>query len=307
MPLAAILRELHPQVRERNPLVRGDDDEPLGLQALQDLTHHWVGDPEVGRQFHQARLALLLGQVEDRLDVILRGFVLMRGAGALEALGVGHGPGYPQGVFEVQDWGLVSYQEAWDRQLQVHQSVLDGGPNVLILVEHPPVLTLGANFHESNLLLPVEQYSQHGIEVIRTDRGGDVTYHGPGQQVIYPIFNIGRDVHKWMRDLESTMLEVLASYGLSGRRFPPHTGAWVGDMKVAAIGVKVRRWVSLHGIAINCANDLGAFGLVVPCGIQGYGVTSLSALLGREVTPEEVKPRIIEAFGTVFHGNADEN
>lgn len=206
-------------------------------------------------------------------------------------------------MIEVQDWGLVPYQEAWDRQLLVHEKVMAGGEDTLVFVEHPPVLTLGANFHADNLLLPVEDYPQRGIEVIRTDRGGDVTYHGPGQQVIYPIFDLqrhGKDLHKWMRDLEEVILILLRDYGIEGRRFPPHTGAWVGDLKVAAIGVKIRKWVSLHGIALNCTNDLGAFGLVIPCGIQGYGVTSLSALVGREVTPDEVKPKLVSAFQQVF-------
>ena len=203
----------------------------------------------------------------------------------------------------VIDLGLCEYREAWDRQLEVQASVLEGGEDVLILVEHPPVLTLGANFHEENLLLSREEYASRGIDVVRTDRGGDVTYHGPGQVVMYPVFDVsrhGRDLHKWMRDLEETMLLVCAEYGLEARRFAPHTGAWVGDLKIAAIGVKVRRWVSVHGIALNCSNDLGAFETIVPCGIEGYGVTSLSQELGRSVGIEEVKPKVVEAFDRVF-------
>jgi lipoyl(octanoyl) transferase len=148
-----------------------------------------------------------------------------------------------------------------------------------------------------------EEYGKKGIDLVETDRGGDVTFHGPGQLVMYPIFDVsrhGRDLHKWMRDLEETMLLVCREFGLEGRRFAPHTGAWVGDLKIAAIGVKVRRWISLHGIALNCSNDLGAFELIVPCGIQGYGVTSLSDAVGREVSVEEAKGHAIDGFETVF-------
>lgn len=205
----------------------------------------------------------------------------------------------------ILDLGLCGYSEAWEIQKQVAESLITGeGEETLIFVEHPHVLTLGANFHEENLLMTPKQYAERGIEVIRTDRGGDVTYHGPRQLVIYPIFDVarhGRDLHKWMRDLEETMILTLSAFGLEGRRFAPHTGAWIGDRKAAAIGVKIRRWVSLHGIALNCSNDLGFFDLIVPCGIVGYGVTSLSRELGREVTIDEAKPKVAEAFSSVYN------
>ena len=197
----------------------------------------------------------------------------------------------------------MPYLAAWEIQKEIAEQVIAGGEDTLILVEHPPVLTLGANFHEENLLLPVQEYEAQGIEVHRTDRGGDVTYHGPGQLVMYPIFDVskhGKDLHRWMRDLEETQLQILRDLGLTGRRFPPHTGAWIGDLKVAAIGVKIRRWVSLHGIALNCDVDLATFDTFVPCGIQGYGVTSLSAELGRDVTVAEIRPLAVRAFETVF-------
>lgn len=174
---------------------------------------------------------------------------------------------------------------------------------MLMLVEHGPVLTLGANFHEKNLLITRADYESRGIAVRVTDRGGDVTYHGPGQLVVYPIFDVskfGRDLHKWLRDLEETMLVSLAAFGIDGRRFPPHTGAWVGDKKVAAIGIKVSRWVSIHGIALNCDNSLDPFASIIPCGIEDYGVTSLSQELGRRVTIEEAKPIVVDAFAKVF-------
>ena len=205
----------------------------------------------------------------------------------------------------VRDLGVLEYHAAWDIQREVAESVLAGGDDFLLLVVHPPVLTLGANFHEENLLYTPEEYSARGIAVERTDRGGDVTYHGPGQLVIYPIFDVarhGKDLHRWMRDLEETMLQTCRAFGLEPRRFPPHTGAWIGDRKIAAIGVKMRRWVSTHGIALNVEQTPDAFSLIVPCGIQGYGVTSLKEELGRNVGLDEVKPVVIAAFADVFGG-----
>lgn len=203
----------------------------------------------------------------------------------------------------VEDWGRLGYQLAVARQLELVVAVQNGDTDCLVLVEHDPVLTLGANFHAENLLLDSATYEARGIEVIPTDRGGDVTYHGPGQLVMYPIFDLrrhGQDLHRWMRDLEETQLEILRQFGISGRRFPPHTGAWVGDAKVSAIGVKVKRWVSMHGIAMNVESVPDAFADIVPCGIQGFGVTSLTTLLGRPVSLSEVKSVAIEAFRTVF-------
>lgn len=203
----------------------------------------------------------------------------------------------------VLDLGLMPYREAWQAQLVVQAQVAEGAEDTLILVEHPPVMTLGANFHAENLLFAVEEYERRGIEVVRTDRGGDVTYHGPGQLVAYPIFDLnrhGRDLHRWMRELEEVFIWAAAHFGVEGRRFPPHTGVWVGDKKLAAIGVKIKRWVSLHGIALNCDNPLDAFELIVPCGIVGYGVTSLSSEVGRRVSVDEAKPVVTEAFRSVF-------
>lgn len=211
-------------------------------------------------------------------------------------------------IFRVVDLGLLEYERAWQVQRETAEAILAGDPDTLLLVRHPRVLTLGANFHPENLLLPVEAIEAHGVRVVRTDRGGDVTYHGPGQLVIYPIFDIarhGKDLHRWMRNLEETILVALAEFGLAGRRFAPHTGVWIGDRKIAAIGVKVRRWVNLHGIALNCSSDLSDFDLIVPCGIRDYGVTSLSGEVGREVAPEEAIPSVVEGFERVFGAAAD--
>lgn len=202
-----------------------------------------------------------------------------------------------------RDLGRMSYPEAYAIQLVVAEEIKAGGDSTLLFVEHDAVLTLGANFHENNLLLTPDEYERRGIAVERTDRGGDVTFHGPNQLVIYPIFDVaqlGKDLHRWLRDLEQTMIVVLRDLGLQGERFPPHTGVWTAGNKVAAIGIKVSRWVSLHGIALNCDNDLTPFGLIVPCGIRGHGVTSLSNEMGRRVTIEEAKPLVLRAFGEVL-------
>jgi len=204
----------------------------------------------------------------------------------------------------VLDVGRLGYLEAWDLQKriasQVQAGVLD---DTLMFVEHPAVLTLGANFHEENLLLTREEYAERGIEVERTDRGGDVTFHGPDQLVIYPIFDLkryGKDLHKWLRDLEETVIVAIRAYGLEGYRFPPNTGTWVNGRKIAAIGIKVSKWVSIHGIALNCSNDLEPFEAIVPCGITDYGVTSISEEAGRKITIEDAKPQVIAGFETVF-------
>lgn len=204
----------------------------------------------------------------------------------------------------VYELGCLGYEAAWDIQKQVHAEILAGErDDTLILVEHPAVLTLGASFHEENLLLTREEYAARGIEVIRTDRGGDVTFHGPNQLVIYPIFDLrrhGKDLHKWLRDLEEAIVLTCRAFGLEGARSSVNTGVWINDRKVAAIGIKVSKWVSLHGIALNCSNDLSPFELIVPCGIQTHGVTSLSREAGQEIGIEEAKPKIFESFETVF-------
>ena len=204
----------------------------------------------------------------------------------------------------VVDLGHRGYDEAYEIQALLAERVKAGEiDHTLLFVEHDPVLTLGANFHEENLLFTRTQYEAEGIQIARTDRGGDVTFHGPRQLVIYPIFDVsrlGKDLHKWLRDLEETIISVLAELELDGYRFPPHTGVWVRRRKVAAIGIKISRWVSMHGIALNCDNDLSPFGMIVPCGIQGHGVTSLSNEAGKEITIEDAKPLVLRAFQKVF-------
>lgn len=204
----------------------------------------------------------------------------------------------------VVDLGRMEYSACWDFQRRLHVARVAGQvPDTLLFVEHDAVLTHGASFDAANLLLTPDQYRERGIDVVRTDRGGDITYHGPNQLVIYPIFDLrdhGSDLHKWLRDLEQVIIDVLLQFGLEGYRFPPNTGVWVNERKVAAIGIRVSRWVSMHGIALNCNNDLTPFSLIVPCGIKGYGVTSLSRETGREITIADAMPKVVSSFTNVF-------
>ena len=199
--------------------------------------------------------------------------------------------------------GRISYQDALERQLEVLAQVQNGGEDTLLLLEHDPVLTLGASFHPENLLQPTEWYQQRGIQVVPTDRGGDITYHGAGQLVAYPIFDVakhGKDLHKWMRDLEQVVIQALSEFDLVGVRLDVNSGVWTNEKKICAIGIKIKRWVSMHGIAINCNTDLSPFSTIVPCGIRSHGVTSVSQELGRVVTVEDFAPALIRGFQTVF-------
>jgi len=163
--------------------------------------------------------------------------------------------------------------------------------DTLLLLEHPPVITLGRGAHAENLLFGREMLEARGFLVHETGRGGDVTYHGPGQLVAYPIVDLSperRDVRRYVRDLEETMIRVCADWGLAAGREEGLNGAWIGDRKVGAVGVRISRWVTMHGFALNVNTDLSHFGVIVPCGIAGRGVTSLAQELGQPVPLADV-------------------
>jgi lipoyl(octanoyl) transferase len=208
------------------------------------------------------------------------------------------------GSFEILDLGRMSYSDALKVQNEVLLEVQQGKrSHTLIFVEHDPVLTLGANFHTENLLFPTEWYEDKGIQIEKTDRGGDITYHGPGQLVAYPIFDVaqlGKDLHKWMRDLEETVIVALREFGIEGVRLDVNSGVWVNHRKICAIGIKIRRWVSMHGIAINCDANLQPFETIVPCGIRTHGVTSLTQELERQLTISDMKQPLAKGFQAVF-------
>jgi lipoyl(octanoyl) transferase len=212
-------------------------------------------------------------------------------------------PAAPRAV-QVRRLGRVSYGrglEIQERLVAERQRGETG--DVLLLLEHEPVFTLGRNARSENVLLPVELLRERGFDVYETGRGGDVTYHGPGQIVGYPILDLSpdrRDVHRYVRDLEEVMIGTCASYGVDAGRVAGLTGTWVGREKIGAIGVRISRWVTSHGFALNVSTDLAAFQLIVPCGIRDKGVTSLERLLGRGVPLEEAMDRVSAAFAAVF-------
>jgi lipoate-protein ligase B len=173
----------------------------------------------------------------------------------------------------------------------------------LLLVEHPPVYTMGPRTDPAHLLLSEDELRARGADVHWIDRGGDVTWHGPGQLVGYPILDLGkraRDLHAYVFALEQALIEVAGTYGVAAHRAEGRTGVWVGDEKLAAIGIKVQRWVSYHGFALNVDPDLAWFEPIVPCGLHEYGVTSLARLLDRPVPVDEVAERVAQAFARRF-------
>ena len=208
-------------------------------------------------------------------------------------------------VLEVRRLGLVPYAEGLALQESlVRQRRAGEVPDTLLLLEHPHVITLGTGSHEENVLIGPEERARRGIELFSTGRGGDVTYHGPGQLVGYPILDLKpdrTDVHRYLRDVEEVLIRVLGDFGLTGSRRAGMTGVWAGDRKVAAIGVRVSSgWITSHGFALNVSTDLGFFDAIVPCGIREYGVGSISGETGRRVAMREVEDSVVRHFANVF-------
>jgi hypothetical protein len=218
------------------------------------------------------------------------------------------------------DWGLKDYKEAWEEQEGLFQATIDQKtanrstesptptPNYLIFVEHPHVLTLGKSGVMEHLLMSEEFLKQKHISFYKVNRGGDITYHGLGQVVGYPILDLDNffpDIHRYLRSLEEVIILTLADYGLKGERSQGETGVWldVGTpkaRKICAMGVRASRWVTMHGFALNVNTDLNYFNYIVPCGIADKAVASLKTELGREVPLEEVKQHITRHFLEVF-------
>ncbi len=215
------------------------------------------------------------------------------------------GPAGGMRPLEVRRLGLVRYADALELQAELVRARRAGEvPDTLLLLQHPHVITLGSGSHEANVLVTPEEREARGIELFETGRGGDVTYHGPGQLVGYPILDLKpdrQDLHRYLRDLEEVLIGVLAEWGLRGGRKEGLTGVWVGDRKLAAIGVRVSSgWITSHGFALNVSTDLSYFGAIVPCGIMQYGVGSISGELGREVAMEEVEAATVRCFEREF-------
>jgi lipoyl(octanoyl) transferase len=212
----------------------------------------------------------------------------------------------PARPLQVRRLGVVGYAEALSLQRSLVEERRAGTvDDTLLLVEHPHVLTLGVRGDggRSHILAAPEALASRGVEVHETGRGGDITYHGPGQIVGYPIIDLKPDrcdVHRYVRDLEDVLIRTAAGYGVVAERVKGLTGVWVGREKLAAIGVRVARWITSHGFALNVTTDLEYFDLIVPCGIPDRGVTSLARLLGRTVERAEVEEQIVENFRQVF-------
>jgi lipoyl(octanoyl) transferase len=214
-------------------------------------------------------------------------------------------------VFEVRRLGSVDYADALELQKSLVEQRKQGLiPDQLLLLEHPDVITLGVRTRNdrSHVLASDAELAAEGVEVFETGRGGDVTFHGPGQLVGYPIFDLNpgrRDVHRYVRDLEEALIRAVAEFGIRAGRVKGLTGIWVagadgGEAKLAAIGVRISRWVTSHGFALNVNTDLSRFGLIVPCGIDDKPVTSMERLLGRSFSMHEVAEAIVRAFEDVF-------
>jgi lipoyl(octanoyl) transferase len=206
----------------------------------------------------------------------------------------------------VRRLGRLAYAEGVERQKALVEARRAGEiPDTLLFVEHPPVITLGVRTRgaTTNVRADATALSAQGVEVHETGRGGDVTFHGPGQLVGYPILDLKpdrQDVHRYVRDLEEVLIRTAGDFGIQAGRVKGYSGAWVGEHKLAAIGVRISRWITSHGFALNVTTDLAGFDLIVPCGIADRGVTSLSALLGRDVPMAEAEASVLKHFAAVF-------
>jgi lipoyl(octanoyl) transferase len=200
--------------------------------------------------------------------------------------------------------GRTVYRECAALQRQMVDLRIRGvSTDLLLLTEHEHVYTMGTGSDENHLLASEPELRRLKAVVERSERGGDVTYHGPGQLVVYPIIDLQQrtpDLHRYLRDLEEVVVRALREFGVEGGRVEGYSGVWVGEEKICAMGIHVRRWVTMHGFALNVSTDLSYFGRIIPCGIFERGVTSLQEILGREVEPAAVEAAIIRSWATVF-------
>jgi len=203
------------------------------------------------------------------------------------------------------DLGTIDYKEAWDLQKTIfelrNQQKID---DVFLLLEHPHTYTLGKTADDKNLVGNREYLNKNKISVYKIDRGGDITYHGPGQIVGYPIIDLnnwGKDTHKYLRALEEIIIRTCAEYNLAVSRIPKYTGVWIEDRKIAAIGIKVTQWITMHGFAFNINTDLSLFDGIIPCGIINKEVTSLKKELKREINIQQVKSKLLNNVVEVFN------
>ncbi|NLO38735.1 MAG: lipoyl(octanoyl) transferase LipB [Ruminiclostridium sp.] len=211
---------------------------------------------------------------------------------------------------EIIKLGRIDYMEALEVQTQLWQKVSSGeGRDTLLLVEHPPVITLGVRGVQEHILLPEQERLRLGVSMVQVNRGGDVTYHGPGQIVGYPIMNLnhwGRDIHDFVRRIENTFVRLLQQdYGINAERGDKtYTGVWIGAEKITAIGIQVKKWTTMHGFAFNVNTDLSHFQWIVPCGLSDRGVTSLEKLTGQKQDMDKLFQRTAEVFCECFEADS---
>jgi lipoyl(octanoyl) transferase len=215
-----------------------------------------------------------------------------------------------------RDLGKMEYRQAWDYQeellrenVRIKSEAGTNTLNYLLFVEHPPVYTLGKSGHKENILIDEQQMKEKGMEFFHTNRGGDVTFHGPGQIVGYPVLDLEKfytDIGRYLRSLEETIILLLEEYGIPAGRSAGETGVWIEagirgrERKICAIGIRCSRWITMHGFALNINTDLSYFGNIVPCGIPGKQVTSLEKELGHPVPLQEIKDKLKRQFAKVF-------
>lgn len=211
---------------------------------------------------------------------------------------------YPMNQLFVVNLGRTRYAETWELQKKVFSARIEKRiGDILLLTEHEPVFTFGKGADENHLLANEQELSDKKIDMFWIDRGGDVTFHGPGQIVGYPIIDLNlhyNDIHKYLRDLEQMIINVLNEYDIVGGREKEFTGVWVKNDKIAALGVKVSKWITMHGFALNVGTDLSFFDRIIPCGIFHKGVTSLHNVVGKPITIDEVQRHIINHFAKIF-------
>jgi len=209
----------------------------------------------------------------------------------------------------VYQLGLITYSEAYHLQRQLlYQRVNNEIADTLLLLEHPPTITIGKSGKLENVLASQAQLAEAGVSLFFVDRGGDVTYHGPGQLVAYPIIDLrqrGRDVHQYLRDLEEVIIRTLSDFSITACRDSSHAGVWVRDEEIAAIGLRVSKWVSMHGFALNVNIDLEQFSLINPCGFSDRKAASISSLLSQDVSIEAVTKKLLVRFSEVFNAQME--
>ena len=205
----------------------------------------------------------------------------------------------------VFDLGLIPYDESFQLQLELFESIRKNDlPGVLLLLEHPPIITIGSNRSTENLLVEQDVLSEKGIDVVQSNRGGDITLHAPGQLICYPVFNLKyfkKDLTLFVHNLEEVIIETLNTYDISGSRIKKHRGVFADTKKIASIGLKVRKWITNHGLSLNISIDLSYFEYIVACGLKDFPQTSISEILGKDIPINDVKELIQKSFENIFN------